>query len=70
VEQLQQEKSDGDAALRKAQEEAEALRTDVGRSNFRLGDLQETVERLQASPAVLVYGAHCTYQDENGGAAD
>ena len=58
------------AALREAQEEAEALRTDVGRSNFRFGDLQETVERLQASPTVLVSWCPLNFPGRSGGAAD
>lgn len=58
------------AVLREAREEAEALRTDVGRSNFWLGDLQETVERLQASPTVLILWCPLNFAGRRGGAAD
>ena len=40
------------AALQAAREEAESLRTDLGRTNFRLGDMQETLLRLQVKPVL------------------
>ena len=45
--QLRQDKEAAEAALHESREDVESLRTDVGRSNFRLGDMQETVHRLQ-----------------------
>ena len=49
----QQEKEDLRAALRESQAEAEALRADVGRSKFRLGDLQQAVTQLQVQDCCL-----------------
>ena len=47
AEELLRDRDSAEATLHECQEEAESLRTDVGRSNFRMGDLQEVVDRLQ-----------------------
>ena len=47
AEELRRDKETAEVALHEAREEVESLRTDVGRSNFRLGDMQETMHRLQ-----------------------
>ncbi len=47
AEQLRRDREAVEAALREAHDEAESLRTDLGRTNFSLGDMQETLHRLQ-----------------------
>ncbi len=47
AEQLRRDSEAAEAALLEARDEAESLRTDLGRTNFRLGDMQETLHRLQ-----------------------
>jgi len=57
AEELLRDRDSTEAAVHESQEEAESLRTDVGRSNFRLGDLQEVVDRLQVGPFVHSMGS-------------
>ena len=47
AEHLRRDKEAAEAALQEAREEVESLRTDLGRTNFRLGDMQEALHRLQ-----------------------
>ena len=47
AEQLRRDREAAEAALQASREEAESLRTDLGRTNFRLGDMQEMLHRLQ-----------------------
>lgn len=53
AEQLRQDKEAAEAALQAAREEAESLRTDLGHTNFRLGDMQEMLHRLQVPISAL-----------------
>ena len=56
AEQLRRDREAAEAALSDGREEAESLRTDLGRTNFRLGDMQEMLHRLQVEP---VLGSPC-----------